>query len=436
VPTTRPQHLWAGRTLALVGILLIAINLRTAVASPSPITDEIAVDVPLSAVALGVLGALPPVAFALSGILAPLLSRRLGLERSMVLVAGAMLAGHVVRGFSNSFAALLIGSIVALAGMGFGNILLPPVVKKYFPDRVGLVTTAYATVLSFSASVPALIAAPVADSAGWRASLGVWAVLALTSLVPWVLLLARDRQEKRDRLVGRRSDELSTGDAQPPARAVAAEPALFRRMLRSRVAWAIGLTFAVSSLNAYALFAWLPAMLSDIAGLDAIAAGGMLAVYAIMGLPAALVVPILAGRMRNVGLLVQLGVFCFVAGYLGLLLAPTFAPLLWVILAGLGPLVFPVCLVLINLRTRSQHTSTALSGVVQTIGYSIGAVGPLLVGVLHSQTGGWTVPLLFLLATALVAAISGAMLARPRFVEDDLADLGARDGRGRARTGS
>jgi CP family cyanate transporter-like MFS transporter len=149
-------------------------------------------------------------------------------------------------------------------------------------------------------------------------------------------------------------------------------------------------------------------------------------VYAIMGLPAALVVPILAARMRNVGLLVQLGVVCFVAGYLGLLLAPTFAPLLWVVLAGLGPLVFPVCLVLINLRTRSQHTSTALSGVVQTIGYSIGAVGPLLVGILHSQTGGWTVPLLFLLATALVAAISGAMLTRPRYVEDDLAQTARR----------
>jgi CP family cyanate transporter-like MFS transporter len=430
VPTPTPARLWAGRTLALAGILLIAINLRTAVASLSPITDQIAVDVPLSSVALGLLGALPPVAFALSGILAPLLARSFGLEKSMVLVSAAMIVGHVLRGFSNSFTALLIGSIIALAGMGFGNILLPPVVKKYFPDRVGLLTTAYATVLSFSASVPALIAAPVADSAGWRASLGVWAVLALTSLVPWILLLAQDRQQKRGRLTrpgAERADGAAAGAAGAAGQGAAAlEPALFRRMLRSRVAWAIGLTFAVSSLNAYALFAWLPSMLSDIAGLNAIAAGGMLAVYAIMGLPAALVVPILAARMRNVGLLVQLGVVCFVAGYLGLLLAPTFAPLLWVILAGLGPLVFPVCLVLINLRTRSAHTSTALSGVVQTIGYSIGAVGPLLVGVLHSETGGWTVPLLFLLATALVAAISGAMLARPRFVEDDLAEAAAR----------
>ncbi|PRY69654.1 CP family cyanate transporter-like MFS transporter [Glaciihabitans tibetensis] len=412
-----PARLWAGRTLALAGILLVALNLRTAVASLSPITDQIAADIPLSSVALGVLGALPPVAFALSGILAPLLARSLGLEWSMVLVAGAMVAGHVLRGFSNSFVALLIGSIVVLAGMGFGNILLPPVVKKYFPDRVGLLTTAYATVMSFSASVPALIAAPVADSAGWRASFGVWAVLALASLVPWLLLLARDRRQRRAPHAAEIPGDLRGAGADGP------EPALFRRMLRSRVAWAIGLTFAVSSLNAYALFAWLPSMLTDIAGLDAVAAGSMLAVYAIMGLPAALIVPILAVRMRNVGLLVHLGVVCFVAGYLGLLFAPTLAPLLWVILAGLGPLVFPVCLVLINLRTRSQHTSTALSGVVQTIGYTIGAFGPLVVGVLHDQTGAWTVPLIFLLATALVAAISGAMLARPRFVEDDLADV-------------
>ncbi|HEV7950998.1 MAG TPA: MFS transporter, partial [Glaciihabitans sp.] len=186
------------------------------------------------------------------------------------------------------------------------------------------------------------------------------------------------------------------------------------------VAWAIGLSFSVSSLNAYAAFAWLPAMLGDIAGLDPISAGAMLAVYSIMGLPAALIVPILAVRIRNVGLLVQVGVACFVIAYLGLLFAPTVAPLLWVVLAGLGPIIFPVCLVLINLRTKSHHTSTALSGVVQTIGYSVGAFGPLLVGMLHDSTDGWTVPLIFLLATTAIAAVSGAMLTRPRFVEDDL----------------
>jgi len=417
VSTPRPLPLWAGRTLALSGILLVALNLRTAVAAVSPITDQIAVDIPLTSVALGALGALPPIAFAASGLLAPIVARKVGLERGIALAAAAMVLGSAIRGFSDSYLVLLVGSVLALAGMGFGNILLPPAVKRYFPDRIGLVTTAYATLLAVSTAVPAVLSAPVADAAGWRVSLGIWAILALTSLLPWLLLLMRHRRA--------RAAVAASGEVVEEDEIDAAEPALFRRMLRSRVAWAIGLSFAVSSLNAYALFAWLPAMLGDIAGVDRVTAGALLAVYGIAGLPAAIVVPLIAVRIKNVGLLVELGVACFVAGYLGLLFAPAFAPLLWVILAGLGPIIFPVCLVLINLRTRSHHTSTALSGVVQTIGYSVGALGPLLVGVLHNSTGSWTAPLLFLLATTAIAAVTGVMLARARYVEDDMAELPA-----------
>lgn len=411
MPTSRPLPLWAGRTLALVGILLIALNLRTAVAAISPITRQIAVDIPLSSVALGVLGALPPVAFAASGLLAPLVARRLGLELSIGLAAAAMVLGNLVRGFAGSYSALLVGSIITLAGMGFGNILLPPAVKRYFPDRIGLVTTAYVTLLSFSTSVPAILAGPIADGSGWRVSLGVWSILAATALVPWVMLVVRSR----------RTIEVAAAAGDGEAEVETAETALFGRMLRSRIAWAIGLSFAVSSLNAYAAFAWYPELLTDIAGVDGTTAGALVAVYAIMGLPAGLVVPLLAVRMRNVGLLVEVGVVLFVAGYLGLLFAPTLSPLLWVVLTGLGPLIFPVCLVLINLRTRTHHTAIALSGLVQTIGYTVGALGPLVVGVLHDTTEGWTAPLLFLLGTTVVAAVSGAMLARPGFVEDDLA---------------
>ncbi|MET0989403.1 MAG: MFS transporter [Glaciihabitans sp.] len=416
--TPRVLPLWAGRTLALSGILLVALNLRTAVAALSPVTDQISRDIPLSSVALGVLGALPPIAFASSGLLAPVFARWLGLERAIALAAVAMVVGPLVRGLAPGYPALLVGSVITLAGMGFGNILLPPAVKRYFPDRIGLVTTAYVTLLSISTAVPAVLAAPVADSAGWRVSLGMWAVLALVALTPWAILVATNAKKNRAAAIDDPARDSPMVDA--------AEPALFRKMLRSRVAWAIGLSFAVSSLNAYALFAWLPSILIDTAGLNPVSSGAMLAVYSIMGLPAGLIIPVLAARMRRVGLLVQLGVACFVLGYLGLLFAPTFAPLLWVILAGLGPLIFPVCLVLINLRTRSHHTSIALSGVVQTIGYTVGAFGPLVVGVLHSSTGSWTVPLVFLLATTAIAAVSGAMLFGSRSVEDDLEDAGIR----------
>ena len=400
--TALSRRLWPGRGLALVGIFLVAANLRTAVAALSPIVAEINADIPLGVVSLGVLGMLPPVCFALFGIFTPMITRRHGLEAPLVLALVAILTGHVARGLSGSITMLIIGSVIAFAGLGIGNVLLPPLVKKYFPDRVGLVTSLYVTVVSLSALVPPLIAVPVADAAGWRISLGMWMLLALLALVPWITMLVRHRA----RTLGPIVDE--------------ADATILGRLWKSSIAWALAGVFAVSSLNAYAMFAWLPQLLVDTAGVSPAQAGTLLAVYAGMGIPCALIIPALTARLTNVGPLVYVGVFAFIAGDLGLLFAPETLTWLWVSLAGLGPLFFPLALVLINLRTRTHAGAVALSSFVQSIGYTLGALGPLVFGLLHELSGGWTWPLIFLLATALVIIIAGAVIGRPHMLEDDL----------------
>ncbi|MCU1408233.1 MAG: transporter permease [Microbacteriaceae bacterium] len=411
---TPARSLWSGRTLALLGIILVAANLRTAVTALSPIVTEVSADIPLSALAIGVLGMLPPVCFAAFGIVTPVFTRRIGLERMLVLALAAILVGHVIRGVSGSLPVLLLGSVIAFAGLGIGNVLLPPLVKKYFPDRVGLVTSLYATVLSISTLVPPLIAVPVADSAGWRISLGQWALLALLALVPWVTLLVREAAH-------RRTEQRRTEQDQVDADALdGAEPAVLGRVWRSSVAWAITIVFTVSSLNAYAMFAWLPQLLRETAGVSAGQAGVLLSLYAAMGIPTALVIPVLTARLKNVGVIVYAGALAFLIGDLGLLLAPSVAPWLWVAFAGLGPLFFPLSLVLINLRTRTHDGSVALSGFVQSVGYTIGALGPIMVGVLRETTGGWTWPLIALIITALTATISAVVISRPHMLEDDL----------------
>ena len=187
---------------------------------------------------------------------------------------------------------------------------------------------------------------------------------------------------------------------------------------RSSIGWALATAFAVSSLNAYALFAWLPEMLRDIAGVNAEQAGVLLSLYAAMGIPAALLVPVLTTRMKNVALLVYLAVAFFVVGYLGLIFVPETATWLWVVLVGLGPLLFPLCLVLINLRTRTHDGAVALSSFTQGVGYTLGALGPLAVGILHQLTGGWTAALVLLALTAIAAGVAGTVIARPHMLED------------------
>lgn len=399
-----PRALWAGRTLALLGILLVAANLRTAVTALSPIFTQIRSDVPFSAAGIGLLGALPPICFAVFGIVAPLFTRRASLEIVLVISLAAILVGHVMRGLSAGFWMLTAGSILAFAGMAVGNVLLPPLVKRYFPDRIGLLTSLYATVLSVSTLVPALVAVPVADSAGWRYSVGMWALLSALALLPWLGILLRSPASRR-----------VDAEVEEPGRAV------LGRIWHAPLAWAMAITFAGSSLNAYAMFAWLPELLHDTAGTGPVQAGVLLSLYSAMGIPGGLLIPVIATRMRNVGLLVYLGVAFFVVGDLGLLLWPAQATWLWVSLAGLGPLLFPLCLVLINLRTSTHEGAVALSGFTQGIGYVLGALGPLVVGILHDTTNGWLWPIVFLLLTAVAVAFAGVVIARPGTLEEHFA---------------
>lgn len=414
---TGVRPLWQGRTVALLAVVLVGLNLRTAVAALSPIYDRIGEDFAIGAIGIGFLGTLPPVSFAVVGLFAPALHRRFGVERVMVVAIVAILLGHLVRASSGSYLVLVLASAVTFSGMGVANVLLPPLVKTYFPDRIGLLTALYATIMAMGATLPPLVAVPVADASSWRVSVGMWAVFAVLALVPLVTLLARRMRDRR-----------SAGEDAVPA--VGSEPASpadvpverrkgFGRVLRSPVAWSLMLVFALTSVNAYAMFAWLPSILTDVAGASETEAGALLSLFSVMGLPAALLVPILATRMKTVGPLIAAGVVFYLVGYGGLLLAPGGPLWLWVAFIGLGPLLFPLSLVLINLRTRTHEGSVALSSFVQSIGYGIGALGPLVVGVLHDSTGGWTVPLLFLVGTALALTVSGIVVARPRMLEDE-----------------
>ena len=413
---TAPRPLWQGRSLALIGILLVAVNLRTAVGAVSPIAQLISHDLHMNAVLLGLIGAIPPLAFALGGLLAPRLARRRGLEVTLLIAVVAMILGHLGRSIAPNSAMFAVATGLTLLGAGFGNVLMPPLVKRYFPDRPGLATALYVTIMSVGATLPAVIAVPVATGAGWRGSLAVWGCTAVVAAIPWVAELARRRGGAR----------VTDGDAAEALIAEEAEPGLAASMVRSPTAWAMTGLFGATSIGAYAIFGWFPQLLVETAGVTEAQAGLLLGLFAIMGFPTALLVPLLAGRLRSMTPLVLTGIVLFVGGYLGLLVAPAAAPVLWVILVGLGPLHFPLALVLINLRSRTQLGSVALSGFVQGLGYVVGAAGPFVVGLLHSSTNGWTVPLLFLIAVLVLDIPALFVLARPRFVEDEIAESVAR----------
>lgn len=397
-----PLAVRRGRILALVGIVLLAFSLRSAVASLSPLFDAIGEDFVLPAAVLGLIGTVPPLCFAVFGLLASGFERRFGLERTTLVALGAVALGLVARAAASDAYGLLLGSALVFAGVGVGNVLLPALVKKYFPDRIGLMTTVYSTMMAISTFVPPLVAVPVADAAGWRTSLGLWAVFALAGLAPWIVLALRARRAA-----------LAEVDLEPVSTRV------FGRMWRLPTAWALAVTFFVSSAVAYTSFAWLPKILVDTAGVTPQVAGTLLSLFALIGLPASLVVPVLVARR---GVVLPLFIVASASGVLGaggLLVAPASAPWLWVTLLGILPLLFPLVLTSVGLRTRTHDATVALSSFAQSLGYGVTMLMPIGVGLIHDATGSWTVPLVMLLAISLLAMPAGVVIARRKTVEQE-----------------
>jgi cyanate permease len=259
-----------------VGIVLFAFSLRSAVASLSPLYDHIAADFDVPAAVIGLIGTAPPVCYAVFGLLTPALERRFGLERLAVVAMVVVAIGLIVRSLAPGSGLLLAGTALIFAAVGVGNILLPPLVKRYFADRVGLMTTVFSTTMALATFLPPLVAVPVADASDWHVSLGLWAVFALVAAVPWIGLAVRHAAAEKSRAEAAAADD---DDIEQPS------PRAFGRMWRLPIAWALLVGFAVSSSLAYTAFAWLPTILVDIAGVTPVVAGVLLALFGFMGHP-------------------------------------------------------------------------------------------------------------------------------------------------------
>ncbi|MEU7628529.1 MFS transporter [Nocardia sp. NPDC049220] len=396
----RRRALTEGRLLVLTAIVMSALTLRVAVTAFSPLAEQIGAEIGYGAVVVGVFGMIPTAMFALSGLLTPILARRLGLERTALtamLMAGA---GMLIRVLLSGTVGLLTFSALALAGMGIGNVVIPPLVKRYFPDRLAVVSSLYIVMVQIGSIVPAFAAIPVADAYGWRVSLGMWALAGFAAALPWIAIL-----------LGRRGrDRMDTTAVPAPTPRVG-------RVWRSPIAWGMAGMFGMTSLTTYAMFTWLPKILRE-AGASAGFGGAMVGLFSVVGLVAALTAPTVVARFRNPYLVVVVCAVFFYAAFAGLLIAPMGAPILWVVLLGLGPSTFPMALTLINLRTRTPGGSAALSGFTQGVGYAVACVGPLLFGMLRTATDGWLAPFT-MLGVAVLILLAGAWQAcKPRMLED------------------
>ncbi|MBE1532297.1 CynX/NimT family MFS transporter [Actinomadura algeriensis] len=393
-PATSPSR--ATAVWALAGLVLLTVNLRAAITGISPVLGELRDAFGLSGVGVSVLTTLPVLCLGVFASLAPVAARRLGTE---VAIAGSLVmitAGILLRVVAYA-PALYVGTVLAGAGIAMGNVLMPAVIKRAFPRRVGSLTGVAMMLMAASGAIAAGLAVPLDHAGGWRLALAVWAVPSLVAALVWGPLAVRGR---------RAADVPDTPDAAHRTDG---------SLLRSPLAWCVAAFMGLASLMFYVLMSWLPEMMQD-AGFAPATAGMMVSVMMIVGIPLGYLVPVFAARLRDQRVVVAAIGAVMVVGIGGMLVAPA-AGWVWTITLGIGVgSAFPLAYTLLSLRSPSPSIAARLSGMAQTGGYLLAGFGPLAAGVLHSATGGWNVSLGLLLALIVPEIAFGLLAARPGYI--------------------
>lgn len=351
--------------LLLLGLVLVALNLRPALSSMSPLLADVARSLGLSAAEAGLLTTLPVLCLGLFAPTAPLLARRFGAERVVLGILLMLAAGILVRSAFGEVG-VFVGSLIAGASIGIIGVLLPGIVKRDFAKQAGTMTGVYTMALCLGAAMAAGASVPISQhfANSWSIGLGVWVVPALVAALFWLPQ------------VGRRQ-----GAHQVAYRV--------KGLLRDPLAWQVTLYMGLQSSLAYIVFGWLPSMLIG-RGLSATEAGLVLSGAVIVQLVSSLAAPWLATRGKDQRVAIVLVMVMTLAGMFGCVYAPIEGLWGWAILLGLGQGgTFSLALTLIVLRSRDAHVAANLSGMAQGIGYILASLGPFAVGLVHDWTGGW-----------------------------------------------
>ncbi|MGA5525194.1 CynX/NimT family MFS transporter [Streptomyces pseudogriseolus] len=409
-----PTRAWRKRLL-VAGIVLAALNLRPAITSFGALLEEVRDGLGMSGSVAGLLTSLPALCFAVFGVTAPRLARRFGPGAVVCAGMAAIATGLLVRPFVGNTAAFLLTSGLALAGIAVSNVLMPVIVKRWFPDRVGSMTGLYSMALALGTASAAAATVPVTDALGgdWQAGLAVWAALAAAAVLPW-LAFVRDRGGAS--AAGEGTPEPPRGDGRPGERAAGQAPAL--RITRSRTAWALAVFFGLQATAAYISMGWMAQIFRD-AGVPAGQAGLLLAVTMVMGVPLAFVIPRLAARLPRQGPIVLVLGVSGLLGYAGLYFAPAAGAWAWAVLVGIANCAFPLALTMVGMRARTGAGVAQLSAFAQSTGYLISIPGPLLVGVLYQHSGGWGLPIALMAGLMVPQMIVGVLAGRDRTVEEE-----------------
>ncbi|AIF42944.1 MFS transporter [Virgibacillus sp. SK37] len=382
--------------LLLIGVLLVGTNLRVPITSVGALITFIRDDLGISNSVAGLITTLPLLAFAILSPFAPKIANRIGMEWTIALSLAVLITGIIIRSITG-ITFLFIGTLFIGLAIAIGNVLIPAIIKMSFPLKIGIMTGIYAVFMNIFGALGSGLSVPISSigNMGWQGALGIWGFLAVISLLIWLPQLRKKRE---------------------PEAGVATEPKT--NLWRSPLAWGVTLFMGGQSLAFYTLITWMPDMLNSI-GYNPGTAGWMVFLLQAALIPTTFVVPVIAERLKNqIGLAVGTAVL-FMIGFCGLLLGSVMLVPLSAILLGIaGGSGFSLSMMFFTIRTKDGKEAAELSGMAQSFGYLLAAVGPVLAGTLHDISHGWTMPILFLLLISVMILIAGIVSGKEGMVSN------------------
>lgn len=386
------------RWLLIIGVILVGANLRVPLTSAGALVSFIRDDFGISNALAGAITTLPLIAFALLSPFAPKIANKIGMERTIAISLALLIIGILIRS-AGAIELLFTGTLLVGLGIAVGNVLIPGIIKMNFPFKIGLMTGLYAIVMNVFGALGSGLSIPIATSGsfGWRGSLVIWSGLVLITLLIWLPQLMKKHDTKK------KINNQKIGG-----------------MLRSPLAWKITVFMGAQSLIFYTLITWLPTILTA-NGYDIHLAGWGVFIFQFASIPFTFIIPVIADRMKNQVMLAFVCSGLILAGIIGLLAGLSELSILWVVFLGIGNgSAFSLSMMFFTLRTKDGYEAAELSGMAQSLGYLLAAVGPVLVGGLQDITGSWTLPLSMMALFAIVMLIMGVASGKNKQVSGNL----------------
>lgn len=383
-----------------LGMMLVAANMRLPITMMPGLLTSLRHSLGLPSSMAGLLTTIPLLAFAGMSPLIARWGRRWGNEVTIYLLLILVAVGSYLRILPTT-TWLLVGTLLVGIGIDGGNVLIPAIIKDNFPTKLAVATSEYTLSMLLIGALGTGLSGTLATHWSLPLTMASLSVIALVNLVVWLPNLRFNHRSP-----------VTAGSTAPAPRTHAS-------VWRTPLAWVVTAFFGLQALVYYSLITWLPTMLTD-QGFSAVVAGNLVTVMQLSNLPMAYIVPISSPHRRGVAAMLAVVGLGFIGGTAGMLWPGL--SLGWAgafsIFIGLGSgAAFNLAVVFFTQKTTTGFETADLSGMAQSAGYLLAAVGPIVFGWLGTSLG-WPAVMWLAISLAALLTLTGIVVFRHPTIYD------------------